>query len=105
MRAVAIGVHQSTECQTRGPVKVRMSRVNARIVHFHQHVRAGQTQIIRCCLRIRRHAHRRAAQIIRVNALAERFDDLHAGQRGQRDPILRAAARATPGQTANCRAR
>ena len=59
--------------------EIRMFRVNARVVHLHHHVRAGEAQIIRRRLQVQRHAHRRPRQIIRRHAPVKRLDNVHVG--------------------------
>ena len=101
VRAVAVGVASRADRQTHGLLNPDASRqCPNRSPPPSRSCRSDPYNL--SPLACRRHAHRRAAQVVGVNALAERLDDLHAGQCGQRHPILAAAARAPPDQTANC---
>ena len=66
-----------------------MRRVNARIVDFHDHVLARQSEIICAGHRVRRHARRHARQVVGQFARVVLLDNLHAGQSRQRRPIRR----------------
>ena len=66
-----------------------MSDVNARIVHFHQDVGAGEVQVIGRGLCVRRHPHRRPRQVIGRHPLMRRLHDVYAGQARHARPVPR----------------
>ena len=66
-----------------------MVRGNTRVIHLHDHVGAGEVQIIRQRHGSRGHTHRGARKIIGRHAPMRRFQQLHAGQLRQRQPVRR----------------
>ena len=100
--AVAIGVHQTarriaqhpgtaarSRRQTAPHGEIRMLRVNARVIHFHQHIRAVQVQIIGAHRRVKANPQRGTRQIVGFRATPGRFHNLYPGQLRQRHPVHR----------------